>query len=181
MVPKNRPAWPATKVREILAKHGVTEVPAILAVRGYFQDSMGKIGMNDRNLYDDAIFFAANGFVKSFNANTDPSVFRKGVAKLINGVWRFEKGLHGISRPKPYVPYPALRQGEKFTVHRDGTGNDSGFFGINIHRGGSSTTSSLGCLTIPPDQWPGFIKLAYDELAKAKKTSLRLVLIEGQG
>ena len=54
----------------------------VLAVRGYYTNSLGEKGVNDRNLYDDAIFVIEPSGVHNFNGNTDPSRFRKGIAKL---------------------------------------------------------------------------------------------------
>lgn len=144
----------------------------IVGIRGYYRDTMGKVGANDRGLYDDALFIVAPGrHFSAWNANTDPSRARqgegtgakKGMAVLKPGLWRAHRfGLHKGQ-------YRALIQiGGKVTVTRDGNPpyDDTGFFGINIHRGGYNTTSSEGCQTVHPDQWAGFIGKV-DELVKA--------------
>src|SRR5262245_48185267 len=113
-------------------------------------------GENDRGIYDDALFIVSPETFVAFNANVDPSVFRRGIAALEAGGVRYKLGIHGLSRPAAQC-YKALVQAGPVTVRRDETGNDTGWFGINIHRGGVSGTSSLGCQTIVPDQWPTFI------------------------
>lgn len=137
---------------------------SVVGVRGYYQDGMGRPGVNDRGLYDDALFILARGggFL-AFNGNTDPSRFRagsgtgaqKGMATLKPGLWKAHR--FGKHRGE----YEALVQrAGPVTVLRDGQRGpyeDTGFFGINIHRGGVGTTSSEGCQTLPPDQWPEFI------------------------
>ena len=109
------------------------------------------------------------GLMASYNGNTDPSVYRKGfgtaektkgMASLNPGVWNvYQFDLHSGK-------YLALCQ--KFgpvMVTRDGAVDyiDVGYFGINIHKGGRNTTSSLGCQTIHPDQWDSFISLVTDQ------------------
>ena len=61
---------------------------------------------------------------------------------------------------------------------------DTGYFGVNIHRGGTSTTSSEGCQTLPPAQWPAFIAAAQDQArrvqgGKWKRVTIPYALIEG--
>src|SRR5690242_10819143 len=123
----------------------------IVGIRGYYRDSMGAPGANDRGIYDDAIFLVSPFAFSTFNANTDPSATRQGVARLQPGVWivyRFDK-----HRPAHGTPYEAICQrGGDVEVVRDGSPDrlDRGRFGINIHRGGYARTSSLGCQTIYP-------------------------------
>jgi len=161
----------------------------IVGVRGYYRDTMGAAGANDRGIYDDALFLASPLAFASFNANTDPSGVRKGAGKgagkgmavLKPGLWRAHR--FGMHRGK----YMALVQsGGPVTVIRDGSPPypDTGLFGINIHRGGYGTTSSLGCQTIYPTQWPAFIAQAQD-LARRhhgaawRTTTIPYALIDG--
>lgn len=135
----------------------------LVGVRGYYRDSMGKKGVNDRSVYDDSIFLIGPDVFVSFNANVDPSIYRHRVAVLKEGFWSYKLGIHGLSKPKSQQ-YQALVQAAPVTVVRDGVGNDTGWFGINIHRGGYNTTSSLGCQTLPPAQWPSFIELVKSQM-----------------
>jgi len=156
----NRPGLAAADVRKVGAHFGIVGT-YLVGVRGYFEKSMGNPTKNDRGIYDDAIFLVTPSKVRAYNGNTDPSFGRKGMANLKPGVWEFETGLHGLSRPNPY---PAFRQHSKMTVYRDDVGDDSGYFGINLHRGGINSTSSLGCQTIVASQWDEFIGEAYEDM-----------------
>lgn len=129
----------------------------LVGIRGYYRDSMGAVGRNDIGIYDDAVFVVSPNAFVAFNANTDPSVTRPRIATLQPGLWFAHKiGLH--------KGYRALsQQMGQVTVSRHGTGLDTGWFGINIHRGSHTSTSSEGCQTIPPAQWPGFIGLVETE------------------
>jgi len=149
---------------------------ALVGIRGFFRDSMGKPGKNDRGIYDDAIFLVTPDSVLAFNANTDPSVSRKGIAVLNPGVHWYKKGRHRISRPPSY---PALRPatpGEKLPVTRDGVGQSEGV-AINIHKGSYNSTSSEGCQTIYPDQWDEFIDSVYHAMDAQKQAEIPYVLI----
>lgn len=135
---------------------------AILGVRAFFTE-MGKPGENDRGMYDDAIIVVSPTAYATFNANTDPSVFRAGIAKLRQGAWLYKIGKHKVMSP---LGYKALVQAAPVTVDRDGGASEKGWFGINIHRGSMNGTSSLGCQTIYPPQWDAFIALVEGELKR---------------
>ncbi|WP_439471319.1 hypothetical protein [Brevundimonas sp.] len=174
-IPRDRPKLTRLELHAALVgRFGAAEVKRlgwgdtliIVGVRGYYRDTMGVVGENDRGLYDDALFLVGPSEFEAFNGNTDPSKFRpgrgdgagKGMASLKPGIWpAFQFGKHKQQ-------YEALVQtAGKVTVVRDGLDGAyerTGYFGINIHRGGNTTTSSEGCQTIPPDQWPRFIQRA---------------------
>lgn len=145
--------------------------PVILVgIRGYYLDSMGVKGENDRGIYDDAFFWVTKNSFVSFNGNTDPSRVKKGkgtgskkgMANLVEGVWTYQQGKHNGSSP-----HMAFRQAAAVKVLRDGIdGNyeETGWFGINIHRGGQNGTSSLGCQTVPVAQWKAFKDHGYNTM-----------------
>lgn len=120
--------------------------PFILGIRGYYKDTMGKPGQNDRGIYDDAAFIIgpAPDEFRAFNWNTDPSGTRKGMAVLQSGEYAWAKGIHGRHHitgsvpdrgalkwldehpgqdhpdPKYRLTYWAFRQAGPFTLLRDG-------------------------------------------------------------
>ena len=181
MVPGNRPQREREWAAKFLSDAGVSPAKAaLLGVRGYFRDSMGVVGKNDRGIYDDALFVVTPATFESYNANTDPSVTRRNVAVLKAGLWWYKRGIHGLSKPVSQQ-YMALVQAAEVTVVRDGVGDDTGWFGINIHRGSYQSTSSLGCQTIHPDQWEKFYALVTAELRRLGQTTIPYLLIEQQG
>jgi len=176
MIPASRPQQKKDATLKLLAKAGVKDSVALVGIRGYYLDSMGVVGKNDRGIYDDAIFVVSPESYVSYNANTDPTVYRKGIASLVPGVHIYKKGKHGISKGPGY---PALRpatKDEALPVSRDGEGISIGYH-INIHRGGKST-SSLGCQTIPSSQYDSFISLVYDQMDRFSQKTIPYLLIE---
>lgn len=175
IIPANKPQITPIDVRTILKAKGFNSVlpgsVVVLGIRGYFQDSMGKPGKNDRGMYDDAFCVAFSDHVVNFNGNTDPSAWRKGIAVLAKGIWHFIVGKHKVSYPAPRG-HAAFRQFGTMTVHRDGQPDDTGDFAINFHRGGEETTSSLGCQTVHPDQWDDFRHMIYAELGVTEHDAL---------
>lgn len=166
IIPATRPKITREEVLQMLSNaHPDFVIPdlLIIGIRGYYPDTMGKPGKNDRNLYDDAIILVAKEEYKTFNGNTDPSAYKKAIANLKPGIWpAYKFDLHKGQ-------YLALCQrGGPVTVIRDQKGPDTGNFGINIHRGGNWGTGSLGCQTIPREdgQYDEFINEA---LTLAKK------------
>jgi lysozyme len=168
ITPPNRPRLTRPELKERI-RDAFNVQPAdlppfyICGIRGYYRDTMGKPGANDRGLYDDALFVVSPNVFAGFNGNTDPSTHRQRIANLEPGIWpSYQFDTHGGS-----VPHPAICQRlGPVTVRRDGVGLDTGMFGINIHRGGNNGTSSLGCQTVPPAQWEAFYKLAKTEAVR---------------
>jgi hypothetical protein len=170
-VPKFRPRLNQKELAEKLKPYDIDRAKyplVVVGIRGYFRDSMGAPNVNDRGIYDDALFIDSPETFASFNGNTDPSRFRpgggfgagKGIASLNPGAWF----VHRFDKHKGQYLALCQRAG-KVTVTRDGKRQDytdTGEFGINIHRGSYHGTSSLGCQTIHPDQWDSFITLAVD-------------------
>lgn len=157
------------KVLDSLLRKWRTERVVLLAVRGYFLRSMGDPTKNDRGIYDDAAFVVEppqHNAVTRWNFNTDPSGYAQGRFVLNKGVWRFA--------PKIHKTYPAFGQVERVRGTRDGQGEcwaTPEQNGINLHHGSpSGRTSSLGCQTVPVEQWTvpdpgiGFRQRVYNAL-----------------
>lgn len=191
MVPETKPRLSSTELRNKIAPFKInrTLYPVlVIGIRGYYLNTMGAPGVNDRGIYDDAIFIETPSVTAAYNGNTDPSTYRKGVGRgvakgiavLKPGVWYVHKfDLHNGK-------YLALcqRLGEVI-VTRDGDPpyEDKGMFGINIHRGSYNSTSSLGCQTIHPSQWDSFINLTVDQAKryfgdKWNKSVIPYILLE---
>jgi lysozyme len=177
MVPNSRPQQSKEKTLAMVIKARIEDLVCLVGIRGYYSETFQPSG-NQRSIYDDAIILLSPSVHATFNANTDPSVFKKGIAVLKTGVHRFRKGNHGIS--KPGGGYPALRPAnakEELLVTRDGEGDSMGI-AINIHRGSYNTTSSEGCQTIYPSQWDGFINLVYSEMRRYNQKTIPYLLVE---
>jgi lysozyme len=155
----------------------------LFGCRSYYRDSMGVKGKNDRNIYDDMMAIIGPESFVCFNANTDPSPWRKTVATLMAGVHIYKLGNHGQSRPGG--GYPALRpatKNEELPVRRDGESqvpSATPGVAINIHKGGYKTTSSLGCQTIHPSQWDAFYALVLMLMKQHSITRIPYILVEG--
>lgn len=179
MLPPARPEWTRAVCMQILAAHGVSpHHVAVVARRGYFRRTMGPTPGNDRGLYDDALAIVSPREFRTFNANVDPSVRLGGIASLLPGVYRYRPGIHGITKPAERR-YPAFVQASGVHILRDGgVVERNAWRGINVHRGGFATTSSEGCLTVPPQQWDEFHALLTRLLTEYRQDSFALVLSE---
>jgi len=169
-----------SEVLKRIASLRITDAVMVIGIRGYFKDTMGVPGQNDRGIYDDAMFIVTPDSFKAYNGNTDPSKSKESIAVLQPGIYHYKKGMHGVSGPHPYM---ALRQDSNVTIKRDGsneleTDSPENRFWIDIHRGGYTTTSSLGCQTIHPDQWCNFRDFVFEAMEKHDQHRVPYILIE---
>ncbi len=162
----------------------------VLAVRGYYRDTMGEKGENDFGIFDDAAFLidlraeAGSRIIGRYRWNTDPSRsghnpgVGKGYAILQPGVWPFYRGMHkgkyqawrqheeGTPRQQALSRFfRDMRKHGWFRIWRGQIGQQDqwGYQAINIHPGGVENTSSWGCQTAPntADQWGQFLEPSY--------------------
>jgi len=180
MIPQNKPKLSRFEIEQLDI---LRDQVMVVGIRGYYLNGMGEFGKNDRGIYDDAAFIISPTEFESFNFNTDPSKYRigsgiginKGMALLNPGLWK----AHTLDYHRGQ--YLALCQrASKVTVTRDGNPpyEDTGWFGINIHKGGNYGTSSLGCQTVPKDQWDDFIGLVEQEMKRLGQTICPYLLID---
>lgn len=118
---------------------------------------------NKRGIYDDALVLLTDSVCVGFRANTDPSrtgkntKINKGMAVLKPGAYpSYRFNTHNGAHPHPAI----CQRNGVVTVARDGEGEETGWFGINIHRGGFNSTSSEGCQTLHPLEWQTFYPAA---------------------
>lgn len=144
---------------------------AVIGVRGYYKKSFGDPNKNDRGVYDDAVFVLTETDLHAFNSNTDPQVYRKGIADLNPGLYRVVKHMHHGK----YAAFQIVRD----DVARDGgVAHDVGHHSINIHYGGPTNTYSEGCQTLPKPQFVEFQPLVYRLMDLDKKADFAYLLVE---
>lgn len=185
IAPQERPRLSATKLRARIELAAIdrSKYPVIVVgVRGYYKSSMGAPAVNDRGIYDDAIFIESAQAMVAYNGNTDPSNLRLGSGTGSNkGMATLDPGTYFVHKFDLHKgKYLALCQrAGNVTVTRDGNPpyKDTGSFGINIHRGAYNGTSSEGCQTIHPAQWEGFISTAQDQVQRYFGSSWRTQVI----
>ncbi|HEY0866630.1 MAG TPA: hypothetical protein VGE01_04605 [Fimbriimonas sp.] len=149
-------------IRCVLKHFGLEDDPvAVVGISG------GKIGV-----YDDRFYHVIRGDVTEYPGNVDPSKLDRGRATLERmRVFHWRAGIHGLSKP-PGRRYAAFVQAEQVTVIRYQIGADTGMFGINHHRGGVASTSSLGCQTYPPNVWEDARRRLYKALGASESEVL---------
>lgn len=203
--PKSRPNLAKTVVRQV-AERVLRENPncdgpgimaacavMILGVRGYYRDTLGRLGINDFGVFDDAGFLIAPNDVLPFNRNCDPSKkgwnpgVGKNYAQLMPGVWAFRQGPHkgtpGALRQLTNEEAATAKLDKFFTddrshgyfvvrrVEDDNVGKlETQYQAVNIHRGSATGTSSWGCQTLPPEQWQEFSDATYAAMNEHEQT-----------
>jgi lysozyme len=199
-IPRDKLVLLIDQVWELTRQTTVKPDVVLWGCSGYYFETLGNPAANDRGINDDAIGVLSSNVDYRTQANTDPSVFRKGVATLQpNQVIWYRPGHHGFAS---VFGHPAFRQDSPVVVRRDGTesflkGNYHDDYGVclgnglwtdkdfydrfwtNLHRQSGSGTSSLGCLTVPKEPWKVFHPLVLSELKRAGMSRVPLVLLQG--
>lgn len=177
ILPPRKPRLGREDAVRVLSNHNLsTDVCVLLFVRGYYRDSMGKFGVNDVGVYDDAVFVVTpeDSEYRTYNANTDPSKSGSGLAMIDTGLHYFYKGQH---RGK-YDAFRYFPEGTRVPCTRDGRSARPARY-INIHRGGFRNTWSEGCLTIPTEEmWLDFQKTVYRYMDKYNQGHIAVLLVE---
>jgi lysozyme len=180
-IPRSRPQMKRVEAEAALSPFILDQFPVkLLGIRGYYKDSIGKPGMNDIDVYDDALIVVAPSHYSTWNFNTDPTRYEKTIARLKEGgPYLYKIGLHNMKHP-----YEALRQWGRVTVirgtaadEREETDTADHPFFIDIHKGGVNTTSSLGCQTLPLSQWDEFLKTVKYQIKLNKQSIIPYCLI----
>jgi hypothetical protein len=164
--PNARPRLSTVELHARLAPFGIdrSKFPVVIVgYRGYYKNSMGVPGKNDIGIYDDAVFIDSPNITAAFNANTDPSVLRPGMATVKSNMVFYA---HTIDYHRgKNLPYLAVcqRAGSVRVIRAGNPPYEDEGRGCNIHRGGYQTTGSEGCTTVYPDQWDSFISAVVDQ------------------
>lgn len=171
ILPPSRPKRDDAVLDRILDRYEINRNhTSIILIRGYYLDSMGKPGIDDVNIYDDAAFLITPDARESFNANTEPSFPLKGYATLKLGMYTFYPSFHHVADPKKR--YKALRpypEGVVLQCTRNGQPSTCG--NTNLHMGGANPGSfdvvwSQGCITIPKTQYPDWLERTWPAIEK---------------
>lgn len=162
----------------------------LLGIRGYFL-FMGDPERNERGIYDDLICICTKDRFEGFRASTDPGrrylkspINPHGCASLKAGLWWYKKGHHR--------GHEAFIQNDKVTIDRlDASekivGEESGFFGINIHSGGPEPevgSWSAGCQVIQSREgawtgtWLKFKDMSYSLMDAYGQEKIPYLLVE---
>ena len=141
-----------------MKKYSYTELEAKFAELGYQWPTLHIVGVrskaNEKNRFDDRIYLINGPIMFPYTATTNPGTHwlknlmnPKGTAVLKPGQYvdSWKLGMH-------QGKYQALTQAKPITVYRDGDKDDvaeetkveqTGLFGINIHRANPNAISSI--------------------------------------
>lgn len=151
---------------------------AVVGIRGYgkqFRDATS--GGNLIGKYDDAICVVTPTTSRTFLGNTDPTYAVKdgvGRAQLtVPQVFDMAPGIHGKSKPAAeqriaFCPVDGTAGGVSIVRYAaDGTIGPvlkGQHIGSNLHDGAITTTGSLACQTVAPEDWMPFLEMMFDGL-----------------